>query len=183
MQSLPHPFMRYAALATFLTLACCSPAPINRPAPTPPPIERPAPDPAPTVQSPDYENFLDAPQTPGNWTYAQAGQRSTAMFLAADGSSPFALTCDGGRQVVLARQGNANGAVPLRIRTETQDRMLTAQPIQANTPMLAATLQPGDRLLDAMALSRGRFAIETSGFPTLYLPAWAEVTRVIEDCR
>jgi hypothetical protein len=175
--------MRYAALAVSLTLACCSPAPIDRPAPTPPPIERPSPAPAPVVQSPDYENFLDAPQTPGNWTYAQAGQRSTAIFRGADGSSPFTLSCDGGRQIMLARQGDANAAVPMRIRTETQDRMLTAQPVQANTPMLAVILQSGDRLLDAMALSRGRFAVETSGLPTLYLPAWAEVTRVIEDCR
>jgi hypothetical protein len=34
-----------------------------------------------------------------------------------------------------------------------------------------------------MAYSRGRFAVEINGLPTLYLPSWAEVGRVIEDCR
>ena len=38
-------------------------------------------------------------------------------------------------------------------------------------------------LLDAMAFSRGRFAIDVNGLPSLYLPAWPEVGRVIEDCR
>ncbi|MGE5953581.1 MAG: hypothetical protein ACM308_08200 [Qipengyuania vulgaris] len=44
-------------------------------------------------------------------------------------------------------------------------------------------MAPKSPLLDAMALTKGRFAVETPGLPTLYLPAWAEVTRVIEDCR
>jgi hypothetical protein len=34
-----------------------------------------------------------------------------------------------------------------------------------------------------MAFSRGRFAIETAGLPTLYVPSWPEVSRVVEDCR
>jgi len=38
-------------------------------------------------------------------------------------------------------------------------------------------------LLDAMALARGRFAVEVAGYPALYLPNWAEVARVVEDCR
>jgi len=33
-----------------------------------------------------------------------------------------------------------------------------------------------------MALSKGRFAVETQGLETLYVPAWPEMTRVIEDC-
>ena len=40
-----------------------------------------------------------------------------------------------------------------------------------------------DPLLDAMAVTRGRFAVETTGLSTLYLPPWAEVTRAIESCR
>jgi hypothetical protein len=34
-----------------------------------------------------------------------------------------------------------------------------------------------------MALSKGRFAVQTLGLPALYIPAWPEITRVIEDCR
>jgi hypothetical protein len=40
-----------------------------------------------------------------------------------------------------------------------------------------------DPLLDAMAFSKGRFAVESAGLATLYVPPYPEVTRVIEDCR
>ena len=40
-----------------------------------------------------------------------------------------------------------------------------------------------DKLLDAIAFSRGRFALEAAGQETLYLPSWPEISRVIEDCR
>jgi hypothetical protein len=71
----------------------------------------------------------------------------------------------------------------MRIRTETAQRLITAQASADGRPMLIANLPSNDRLLDAMALSRGRFAVETGGMETLYLPAWPEITRVIEDCR
>ena len=38
-------------------------------------------------------------------------------------------------------------------------------------------------LLDAMAFSSGRFAVDLPGRSVLYLPSWPEVSRVIEDCR
>jgi hypothetical protein len=31
--------------------------------------------------------------------------------------------------------------------------------------------------------SRGRFAVETDGLPTLVLQTWPEPARVVEDCR
>ncbi|OYW83858.1 MAG: hypothetical protein B7Z20_11930, partial [Sphingobium sp. 32-64-5] len=40
-----------------------------------------------------------------------------------------------------------------------------------------------DSALDKIAFSRGRFAIEAPGAPPLAVPGWAEVSRVIEDCR
>lgn len=73
-----------------------------------------------------------------------------------------------------------SGAQQITVRTESQSRTLPAIPT-ANG--LAAELSASDRLLDAMALTKGRFAVEIAGIPTLYLPSWAEVTRVIEDCR
>lgn len=71
----------------------------------------------------------------------------------------------------------------MTIRAETQARNLTATSSAAEPPAIEARLAAGDRLLDAIALSKGRFAVEGPGTPTLYLPSWAEVTRVIEDCR
>jgi len=38
-------------------------------------------------------------------------------------------------------------------------------------------------VLDQIAYSRGRFAIEIAGLEPLIVPAWPEVGRVIEDCR
>ncbi len=86
-------------------------------------------------------------------------------------------------QIALVRIHEASGPVPMRILTETQDRVLTATPAGSPLPTVFAQLPARDSLLDAMAISRGRFAVEVSGMQTLYLPAWPEVSRVIEDCR
>ncbi|MEL6878174.1 MAG: hypothetical protein AAGL68_08770 [Pseudomonadota bacterium] len=61
--------------------------------------------------------------------------------------------------------------------------MFDATGRDSGQPLVAAELDANDPLLDAMAITKGRIAVETAGMPTLYLPAWAEVTRVIEDCR
>ncbi len=71
----------------------------------------------------------------------------------------------------------------MNIRTETSDRAVPAQQAGTGLSMLAATLPAADPLLAAMAFSKGRFAVETQGLATLYIPSWPEVTRVIEDCR
>jgi hypothetical protein len=68
----------------------------------------------------------------------------------------------------------------MRILTETTERTLSVAPREGAS---AAQLGARDPLLDAMAFSKGRFAVEVTGLPMLYLPAWPEVTRVIEDCR
>jgi hypothetical protein len=68
----------------------------------------------------------------------------------------------------------------MRILAETTARSIPATQRQGAT---AAQLAARDPLLDAMAFSKGRFAVDVPGLPPLYLPAWPEVTRVIEDCR
>lgn len=81
------------------------------------------------------------------------------------------------------RAADASGPVQMLIRTETANRILNAQPTEDDVPFVSASVAATDPILDAMALSKGRFAVETPGIITLYLPAWAEVSRVIEDCR
>ena len=71
----------------------------------------------------------------------------------------------------------------MTIQTSTLSRTLSAQAEPGPPPVIALTLAARDGLLDAMAFSRGRFAVETAGLPTLYVPSWTEVSRVIEDCR
>lgn len=115
--------------------------------------------------------------TPGDWRWTREGTLSVARF----GGGLFTMACDPARRAItLSRRGDAAGEVPMTIVTFHQTRPLSGR---SQSGAIGVTLDAGDALLDAMALSRGRFAIETAGLPTLYLPSWSEVTRVVEDCR
>lgn len=177
-------FARPAAALLTLALACCSPVPAPPTAPPPPPQRPAAPPPPVSVQLPVPGNWMDAARTAGDWTYRGGASRSGAYYGAPGQGAVFSMQCDrAARQVILSRAGQASGPVPVRILTETADRMVTAQPSAGAAPTIVTALSANDRLLDAMALSKGRFAVEAAGLPTLYLPSWPEVTRVIEDCR
>ena len=69
------------------------------------------------------------------------------------------------------------------VRTETQERRLTASPVHSGAPLIVAELAASDPLLDAIAFSRGRFAVDVPGTAPVYVPAYPEITRVVEDCR
>lgn len=177
-------------LVSTLALAACvpsakappAPVPVARPAPAPTPTPTPAP--APVIQAPVSDNWMDAPATPGDWRYQSGAAGPLAVFIGAGGKGDFLLTCNrAGGKVDLWRAGTSLTPIAMTIRTETATRSLRAVQAEDTNPYLTAALDPRDPLLDAMALSKGRFAIEVDGLPTLYLPSWAEVTRVIEDCR
>lgn len=182
---------RLLCLSSVLLAAGCIPAPDSTPSPDPSPVvQAPAPTPSPapaTTPSVAFENWIDAPRTPGDWSYSSSqlssGRYSSAEYAAPDGSKLFTVMCSPGGSVVLQRWVASAGQPALTIRTETGDRTLAAPRDPEGRQMVAAVLRPRDPLLDAMAVTRGRFAVETEGKPTLYLPPWAEVTRVIEDCR
>ena len=163
---------RLAPFGLFALAACVSQTTPPPPPPTQKPPERPTPPPPPPPS-----NWMDAPRTPGDWSY----QQDRATYGRPGGAPLFTLACErqAGR-ITLARAGSAPSRVGMRILTETTSRTLDATPSGAN---LSAALPVRDPLLDAMAFSKGRFAVETSGLPTLYLPSWSEVSRVIEDCR
>ena len=56
-------------------------------------------------------------------------------------------------------------------------------PAFSDPPQVIARIDARDPLLDAIAFSKGRFVVDVVGLPTLYVPSFPEVTRVIEDCR
>ena len=176
-----------AALALTFGIAACVPAPDSTPAPTPTPITRaPAPAPAP---APTYDNWMDAPRTPGDWTYSTErvanARYSSAEYAGANGEVLARITCSPTGNVILQRYVDPRSPYnrTMTIRTETTTRSLQAPVDPEGQNMFAAVIPGRDPLLDAMALTKGRFALELADAPTLYLPAWAEVTRVIEDCR
>lgn len=169
------------ALASTLTLAlaACA-APTVVPPPSPQPHVAPT-RPAPPL--PPVRDWRDAPQTPGDWTWSQEGGQSTARF-----SGGVAFVCDRGRGLLMYRQGAASspagGEVAMTISTQTVTRSLTgSHSTLGGVPALVVDFRTNDPLLDAMAFSRGRFAVQTAGLPTLYVPSWPEISRVIEDCR
>ena len=168
------------ALTLTFAIAACVPAP----RPTPPVQTRPTPAPTPAaspVQAPVYDSWMDAPQTPGDWSYAASSGGGTAAFGTSGGAPLFSMRCElASRTVFLRRAGPVSGATQMTVRSETQTRTL---PARIAGTAVEASLTANDRLLDAMALSKGRFAVEAPGAAVLYLPSWAEVTRVIEDCR
>lgn len=175
------PFRRSLIVALSLSAAACV-APRTPPPPAPVATATPRPAPTPTP-SPVYTSWMDVPQTPGDWFYARTSAGSTARFGAAQGEGQFALVCTPrSRTIALVRYGPFAGDAPMTVRSETATRTLSAT-LAAEEGGLRAVLPASDPLLDAMAFSKGRFAIEAAGAQPLYLPSWPEVTRVIEDCR
>lgn len=122
--------------------------------------------------------------TQGDWSYTQAGNISSAEFRGAADGARMAIRCDRStRQVTILRPGSAPAAVTTTIRTESGLQAVRAEPMGGQFPALVVTLGAQDSLLDWIAFSGGRFVVETPGLPTLYLPPYVEISRVIEDCR
>lgn len=130
------------------------------------------------------DTYLDAPQTPGTWQYVNEPGETLALFGANMRQPDFMVRCGDG-SLALARVTQAAQTEPraMKVTTETVTSTLEAAPVPSMERILAAQLDVNDPLLDAMAITKGRFAVEVEGFETLYLPAWTEVSRVIEDCR
>jgi hypothetical protein len=125
------------------------------------------------------------PATPGDWRWSMEGSQSVARFGSA--GTAFALRCDLSTRTVQMERLGASTSQPsgatLTIRTQTATRTLSAAAHPGARTSLTASVPARDPLLDAMAFSKGRFAVEATGWPTLYVPAWTEVSRVVEDCR
>ena len=163
-----------------LVTSCVAPPRSTVPPPTPPPVHVVAP-PAPAGPVVVPTDWRDWPQTPGDWRYDKLRDGSVATF----GTAPavFALQClRGSREIVMIHYVATGG--PTTIRTSALTRVLSFT-IAGDPPdgSVVTRLAATDPLLDAMAFSRGRFVVEEAGAALLVLPGWAEVGRVIEDCR
>ena len=181
--------MKKASLLLLLPLvgACvpraATPAPVLAPPPQQqaprPVITAPTPQPAPVVAgSAMIAAWADAPLSPGRWTYQQARNVGSRAFWGPFNAPSFVVACEGARSMSLTRTGVAAGS--LTIRTSTIARPLSAAPGSGG---VRALLPADDPLLDAIAFSRGRFAVEVQGTAPLIIPTWPELARVVEDCR
>lgn len=173
-----HRLLHRTAIAALAcaALAACVPPPAPAPTPAPAPASRPAPAPAPAPSAvPSVTTWMDMPLTPGDWSYAGG----LARF-----ANHLVMRCDRAAGVVeIGRAGTSAAPAQMIVRTEFMERGIAAQPAESDPAWTFARVPARDPLLDAMAFSKGRFALELAGLPALYVPSYPEVTRVIEDCR
>jgi hypothetical protein len=175
--------LRFSILITVMALVACSAptTPVPAPQPMPPPS---APLAAPPVVAPVQQaaDWIDWPIEAGTWVYRTDARGSVALFGPAGGDAVLTLRCDKGRgRVYLSVAGTSAGS--LTVRTSSTLKTLAAIPSSVTPPYVAAEIMPADQLLDAMAFSRGRFAIEIGGARAMAVPNWGEVARIVEDCR
>ena len=106
-------------------------------------------------------------QSPGQWLYVPGTTGSESRF-----GNLLAIRCDRiARVVVVELMGGAPSV--LTVATSSISRTLPA----------GGRIAANDRLLDAIAFSRGRFLVAGGAGPVLAIPSWPEAARSIEDCR
>ncbi|MFY8074047.1 MAG: hypothetical protein ACOVNK_00025 [Sphingorhabdus lacus] len=174
--------LHYPLCASLLALAACSPPP---PAPPPAPVERPAPPvtPAPPPVLRPSANWPEWPLETGDWVYRRDERGSLALFGATGQNAIVTLRCDTTRRRLYLARAGAGPAERMIVRTSSTLKEFAASPTGATPAYLATEILPTDPILDAMAFSRGRIALEVDGQQPIAIPSWTEITRIVEDCR
>jgi len=166
------------ALAALLVLPSC----VSAPAPPPPPPVAPTPPPPPPVA----KDWRDWPVASGDWSYRPLADGSIASFGEAGQPPLLTLRCERAtRRILMAR------ATPLPPDQVSGQMIVRTSFGAAEWPVMpggepgyaVAARAANDAAFDRIAYSRGRFAVEAPGATPLAVPNWAEVSRVIEDCR
>lgn len=126
---------------------------------------------------PSPNSLATMPITPGEWQWQGKGGTSAAQFA----DALVTVTCDlPGRAVSIGVRGDLPDGAPVTVLTTSQSRVFQGR---KTAGQVVVRLAADDALLDAIALSRGRFGIAAQGIDPVYPGSWAEVSRVVEDCR
>jgi hypothetical protein len=118
----------------------------------------------------------------GNWVYSASASGSDARFMDASSREQLTIRCTRATRTVSLVKPAAAGTTNLAVWTSSSARTLPAT-FDAGTASATSQLPAFDAFLDAIAYSRGRFGVAVPGGVPLVLPPWAEVGRVVEDCR
>ena len=138
----------------------------------------------PAQPAPVSTEWQYRPATVGNWRYRAEAAGTVALFGASATDVRLTLRCDrASRRISLARAGAGIGQGAMIVRTSYGATSWPVTPSSAASPQVVAFRAASDTVLDQVAYSRGKFAVEVAGSEPLIVPAWAEVSRVIEDCR
>jgi hypothetical protein len=170
-------------LIGFSVASCAAPKPTPKPLVVPKPVPKPTPVPPPVqVIVQPTGHWLDWSMAPGSWVYRRDDRGSVALYGVEGRDALVTLRCDKGRgSLFLSRAGSAGSQIV--VRTSAMSKTLALQPTGGMPAYVATTLTPTDPILDAMAFSRGRIALEVDGAQNIAIPVWSEIGRVIEDCR
>ncbi|MEE9434485.1 MAG: hypothetical protein V3V15_09630 [Sphingorhabdus sp.] len=172
---------RFSFLAGFALLAACSAPPPPAPETLPEPVPQVEPSKPALVQPTGA--WIDWPITPGDWVYRRDARGSIALFGAAGSDALVTLRCDRQRGRIYIARASAQQSAQFNLRSSARLKQLSARTTAGAKPYVAAEIMPNDPILDALAYSRGRIALETSGEISLALPVWSEIGRIVEDCR
>lgn len=172
------------AFCALMAIAGCVPPPAP-PLPAPPPVVQ-APPPPPLAA-----DWRDWPVSAGDWHYRKVEGGSEAVFGSLAAAIELSIRCElAGRHIHVSRLISAPapasiaGQMTLRTSVGAAQWPVVASAVPGSSTIFArATRAASDAALDQMGFSRGRFAIEVEGARPLVVPNWAEVSRVIEDCR
>ncbi len=177
----------FAFSAILLASGCSAVVPSQTPAPTetPAPVPTLVPAPAPALVSQPSGDWTDWPLAQGDWVYRKDDRGSIALFGAPNAEATFMIRCDQGRnQLFLSREGVvADSGAQMTLRASSGLQSYPTRNSGGPLNYAAIALPVNDYMMDRIAFSRGRFAVETSGLPSLAIPIWPEFTRVVEDCR
>jgi hypothetical protein len=128
------------------------------------------------------QDLATATPVSGTWSYAPTAGGSEARFADAGGMAQLWVHCTHAtRRVTIAKA--ATVAAPfLNIWTSSESRSV-ASSFSPVTGKLTIDVGAYDRLLDALANSRGRVGFTAGNLPSLVVPPGPEAAHVIEDCR
>jgi hypothetical protein len=139
--------------------------------------------PTPATQGTPVESNLEyATPIAGDWTYATTATGSEATFANASAQPQLTIRCTRSNRRISILKAAPSASPTMWIWTSSQSKSLPAT-FDAASGRVSVELGAYDSLLDAVAASRGRIGFSTSGVAALVVPPWAEVARVIEDCR
>jgi hypothetical protein len=140
-------------------------------------------DPTPNVAGTPLQSNLEySVPIIGSWTYAPTTGGSEATFNDSAGRPQLTLRCTRATRRITLSKAASTASPTLWVWTSSAKKVLPAT-FDSATGRVSADVGAYDSLLDAIASSRGRIGFSSSGLEALVVPPWADVPRVIEDCR
>ena len=173
-----------SAMLMMLAVSCAAPPPQSKPLPVPQPTNIPVvkADPVKPAMVQPTGHWTDWTMAAGEWVYRRDERGSIALYGAMGSDALVTLRCDKARaRLFLSRTSDVGGT--MTVRTSSTSKALAVQPTGGKLAFAATEIAVGDPILDAMAFSRGRIALELAGVLNIAIPVWSEIGRVVEDCR